>query len=97
MYFSGLVRVNNASGINGDGPSTSAKSVESNRGQSSINSINSEYTENEKHQWDDSITEKQPNLSMVAPSHCNLIRTTLRIHSAAVSACNTLPFRCTIQ
>lgn len=77
--FSGLVRVN------GNPDSCSTKQVDANSRQMSINSINSEHVEDEKHRRDTSITEKKANIAMIAPTYCNLTRNTLRIHTAVVN------------
>lgn len=76
--ISGLVRTS----LNGD---SSTNGVVTNVQQMSMASISNEYTEDEKHQRDNSTSEKHPNIAMVAPTYSCLTRNIVRSHTTLVS------------
>lgn len=52
-------------------------------------SISSEYTGDEKHQRDNSTSEKHSNIAMVAPAYSSLTRNIVRSHTTLVSGAKT--------
>lgn len=81
--ISGLVRTS----LNGD---SSTNCVDMNARQLSLASISSEYTEDEKHQRDNSTNEKHSNIAMVAPTYSSLARNIVRSHTTLVSGAKTI-------